>query len=124
MLPAIPAQMATRAGLDVSHASKSITAWREKKPSYKGNLNRICRGTFFITAHFARVVCFSVRSYRAYFLSILGVLVTHLSVGAPPAAEAPLCVFQVLREAICGVDLEGTWCQAGEEDRDEATLVR
>ena len=37
--------------------SKSITAWREKKPSYKGNLNRICRGTFFITAHSARVVC-------------------------------------------------------------------
>ena len=60
-----------------------------------------------------------VRSYRAYFLSIfLGVLVTDLSVGAPPAAEAPPCVFQVLREAICGVDLEGTWCQAGEEDRD------
>ena len=24
---------------------KSITAWREKKPSYKGNLNRVCRGT-------------------------------------------------------------------------------
>ena len=37
--------------------SKSITAWREKKPSYKGNLNRICRGTFFITADIARVVC-------------------------------------------------------------------
>ena len=43
---------------------------------------------------------------------------TDLSVGAPPAAEAPLCVFQVFREAICGVDTEGTWCQAGEEDRD------
>ena len=41
----------------------------------------------------------------------------------PPAAEAPLCVFQVLREAICGEGLEGTRCQAGEEDRDEATLL-
>jgi len=30
---------------------QSITVWREKKPSYKGKLNRICRGTFFITAH-------------------------------------------------------------------------
>ena len=49
---------------------------------------------------------------------------TDLSVGAPPAAEVPLCVFQVLREAICGVDSEGTWCLAGEEDRDEATLLR
>jgi len=36
---------------------------------------------------------------------------------------AILC-FQVLRETICGVDLKGTWCQAGEEDRDEATLLR
>jgi len=77
----------------------------------------------FITAHSARVVCFLVRSYRTYFLSVLGVLVTDLSVGAPPAAEAPPCVFQVLREAIHGVDLEGTWSQAGEEDRDEATLL-
>ena len=54
----------------------------------------------------------------------MGVLVTDLSVGAPPTAEAPPCVFQVPREAIYGVDLEGTWCQAGEEDRDEATLLR
>ena len=66
----------------------------------------------------------TVRSYRAYSLLVLGVLATDLSVGAPPAAKAPLCVFQVLREAICGVDLEGTWCQAGEEDCDEATLLR
>jgi len=29
---------------------QSVTAWREKKPRYKGKLNRICRGTF-ITAH-------------------------------------------------------------------------
>ena len=29
----------------------------------------------------------------------MGVRVTDLSVGAPPAAEAPPCVFQVLREA-------------------------
>jgi len=50
-------------------------------------------------------VCFSVRSYRVYFLSVLGVLVTDLSVEAPPTAEAPPCVFQVLREAICGADL-------------------
>ena len=42
----------------------------------------------------------------------------------PPAAEAPPCVFQVLREDICGVDLKGTWREAGEEDRDEATLLR
>ena len=32
------------------------------------------------------------------FSEFLGVLVADLSVGAPPAAEAPLCVFQVLRE--------------------------
>ena len=70
-------------------------------------------------------MCFSVRSYRAYIsLSFLGVLVADLSVGAPPAVEAPPCVFQVLRKAICGADLEGTWSQAGEEDRDEATLLR
>jgi len=69
-------------------------------------------------------VCFSVRSYRVYFLSVLGVLVTDLSVEAPPTAEAPPCVFQVLREAICGADLEDTWSQAGKEDRDEATLSR
>ena len=69
-------------------------------------------------------MCFSVRSYRAYFLSVLGVLVTDLSVGVPPAAEAPPYVFQVLREAICSADSEGTWSQAGEEDRDEATLLR
>ena len=54
----------------------------------------------------------------------MGVLVIDLSVGAPPAAEVPLCVFQVLREAICGADLEGAWRQAGEEDRDEAMLLR
>jgi len=28
------------------------------------------------------------------------------------------------RETFCGVDLKGTWCQAGEEVRDEATLLR
>jgi len=116
--------MVTRARLDASHASKSITAWREKKPSYKGKLNRIFRGTFFITAHSARVVCFQYDPTEHISLSFLGVLVTDLSVGAPPAAEAPLCAFQVLREATFGVDLEGTWCQAGEEDRDEATLLR
>ena len=115
--------MATRAGLDASHVSKSITAWREKKPSYKGNLNRICRGTSFITADTARVVCLQYGLTEHILSKFLGVLVTDLSVGAPPTAEAPLCVFQVLREAICGVDLEGTWCQAGEEDRDEATLL-
>ena len=67
---------------------------------------------------------FSTVLQSIFSLSFLGVLVTDLSVGAPPAAKAPPCVFQVLREAICGVDLEGTWCQAGEEDRDEATLLR
>jgi len=56
------------------------------------------------------------------FSKFLGVLVTDLSVGAPPTAEAPPCVFQVLRKALCGVDLEDTWCQAGEEVRDEAML--
>ena len=78
----------------------------------------------FITAHSARVVCFQYGPTEHIFSQFLGVLVTDLSVGAPPAVEAPLCVFQVLRKAICGVDLEGTWCQAGEEDRDEATLLR
>ena len=103
--------MATRARLDASHASKSITAWREKKPSYKGNLNRICRGTFFITTDTARVVCLQYGPTKHIFLLVffLGVLVTDLSVGAPPVAEASLCVFQVLREAICCVGLEDTW---------------
>jgi len=86
--------MATRAGLDVSHASKSITAWREKKPSYKGKLNRICKGTFFITAHLLRLCAFSTVLQSIFSLSFLGVLVTDLSVGAPPAAEAPPCVFR------------------------------
>ena len=54
----------------------------------------------------------------------MGVRVTDLSVGAPLAAEAPPCVFQVPREAICGVDMKGTWREDGEEDRDEATLLR
>ena len=67
---------------------------------------------------------FSTVLQSIFSLSFLGALVTDLSVGEPPAAEAPPCVFQVLREAICGVDLEGTWCQVGEEDRDEATLLR
>ena len=66
---------------------------------------------------------FSTVQQSIFSLSFLGVLVTDLSVGAPPAAEAPPWG-QVLREAICGVDLEGTWCQAGEEDRDEATRSR
>ena len=66
---------------------------------------------------------FSTVQQSIFSLSFLGVLVIDLSVGAPPAAEAPPCVFQVLREAICGVDLEGTCCQAGEDDRDEATLL-
>ena len=53
----------------------------------------------------------------------MGVRVTDLSVGAPPDAEASPCVFQVPGEAICGVDLKGAWREAGEEDRDEATLL-
>jgi len=69
-------------------------------------------------------VHFSTVLQSIVFSHFLGVLVIDLSVEAPPAAEAPPCVFQVLREAICGVDLKGTWCQAGEEDRDEATLLR
>jgi len=101
--------MATRARLDASHASKSITAWREKKPSYKGNLNRICRGTFFLRLILLRLCAFSTVIQSIFSLSFSGVLVTDLSVGAPPAAVAPLCVLQVLREAICCVDLEGTW---------------
>ena len=101
--------MPTRAGLDASHASKSITAWREKKPSYKGNLNIICRGTFFIRLILLWLCAFSTVLQSIFSLGFLGVLVTDLSVGAPPAAEAPLCVFQVFREAICCVDLGGTW---------------
>ena len=116
--------MVTRARLDASHASKSITAWREKKPSYKGKLNRICRGTFSLRLILLGLCAFSTVLQSIFSLSFLGVLVTDLSVGAPPAAEAPSCVFQVLREAICGVNLKGTWCQAGEEDCDEATLLR
>jgi len=114
--------MATRAGLDASHASKSITAWRKEKPSYKGNLHRICRGTFSLRLILLGLCAFSTVLQSIFSLSFLGVLVTDLSVGVPPAAVAPLCIFQVLREAVCGVDLEGTWCQAGEKDRDEATL--
>ena len=67
---------------------------------------------------------FSTVLQSIFFSLFLGVLVTVLSVEAPPAAEAPRCVFQVLRGAICGVDLKGTWCQAGEGERDEATLLR
>ena len=88
--------MVTRAGLDASHASKSIMACRERKPSYKGKLNRICRGTFFITADSARVVCLEYGPTEHIFSQFLGVLVTDLSVGAPLAAEVPPCVFQVL----------------------------
>ena len=51
---------------------------------------------------------FSTVLQSIFSLSFLGVLVTDLSVRVPPAAEAPPCVFQVLREAICGVDLEST----------------
>ena len=67
---------------------------------------------------------YSTVPHNIVFSQFLGVLVTDLSVGAPPAAEAPPCVFQVLREALCGVDLEDAWCQAGEEVRDKATLLR
>jgi len=83
--------MATHAGLDASHASKSITAWREKKPSYKGNLNRICRGTFFIQLILLGLCAFSTVLQSIFSLSFLGVLVTDLSVGAPPAAKATVC---------------------------------
>ena len=51
---------------------------------------------------------FSTVLQSIVFSQFLGVLVTDLSVGAPLAAEAPPCVFQVLREAISGVDLKGT----------------
>jgi len=64
--------MVTRVGLDASHASKSITAWREKKPSYKGKLNRICRATFFITAYSARVVCFQYGPTEHIFSQFFG----------------------------------------------------
>ena len=71
-------QMMTRVGLGAtSHPSpdddtcmvgceprvQSVTAWREKKPRYKGKLNRICRGTF-ITAHCFLVECTLVPFYR------------------------------------------------------------
>ena len=46
---------------------QSITAWREKKPSYKGKLNRICRGTFFITAHCLGCVHFSTVLQSIFF---------------------------------------------------------
>ena len=111
------------AGLDASHASKSITAWREKKPSYKGKLNRICRGTFFITTNLLGLCAF-VRSYRAYFLWVFGCSCHWLERrSATDRRGATLC-FQVLWRSFCGVDLKGTWSQAGEEVRDEATLWR
>ena len=119
-----PSPDGARAGLDASHASKSITAWREKKPSYKGKLSRICRGTFSLRLILLGLCVFQYDPTEHISLSFLGVLVTDLSVGAPPAQRHHFVFFQVLREAIFGVDLEGTWCQAGEEDRDEATLLR
>jgi len=69
-------------------------------------------------------VHFSTVLQSIFFSQVLGVLVTDSSVGASPAAEVPHCVFQVLKGAICGLDLKGTWCQAGEGERDEATLLR
>jgi len=56
MLPAIPAQMATRAGLDASHASKSVTAWREKNLAIKVNLTEFAEVRFSLRL-IARVVC-------------------------------------------------------------------
>ena len=91
--------MATRAGLDASHASKSITAWREKKPSYKGKLNRICRGMFSLRLILLGLCAFSTVLQSIFSLS-LGVLVTDLSVGAPPAVEAPPWVFRFPEEAL------------------------
>ena len=88
-----PSQMATRAGLDASHASESITAWREKKPSYKGKLNRICRGTFSLRLILLGLCAFSTVLQSIFSLSF-GCFVTDLSVRAPPAAEAPPCVFR------------------------------
>ena len=67
---------------------------------------------------------FSTVLQSIFFSQFLGVRVTDLSVRAPPTAKAPPCVFQILRETICSVDLKGTWCEAGEKDRDEATLLR
>ena len=49
---------------------QSVTAWREKKPSYKGKLNRICRGTFFITAHCLGLSALYYGSTEYSFLSI------------------------------------------------------
>ena len=73
---------------------QSVTAWREKKPSYKGKLNRICRGTFSLRLIILGWVHFSTVLQSIVFSQFLGVLVTDLSVGAPPAAEAPHCVFR------------------------------
>ena len=47
---------------------------------------------------------FSTVLQSIVFSHFLGVLVTDLSIGVPPATEAPSCVFQVLRETICGVE--------------------
>ena len=61
---------------------------------YKGKLNKICRGTFSLRlialgwAHFSTVL------QSIVFSQFLGVLITDSSVGAPPAAEAPPCVFR------------------------------
>ena len=96
-----------RSGAHVDPLTRQFPAFRST--GRISNLNRICRGTFFIRLILLGLCAFSTVLQSIFSLSFLGVLVTDLSVGAPPAAEAPLCVFQVLREAICCVDLEGTW---------------
>ena len=73
---------------------QSITAWREKKPSYKGKLKRICIGTFSLRLIVLGWVHFSTVLQSIVFSQFFGVLVTDLSVRAPPAAEAPYSVFR------------------------------
>jgi len=113
--------MMTRAGLDARHASKAERPRERRNLVIKVTLTEFAEVRF----HYGSLLglcAFSTVLQSIVFSKFLGVLVPDLRVGAPPAAEAPPSAFQVLREAFCGGDLKGTWSQAGEEVRDEATF--
>jgi len=69
-------------------------------------------------------VHFSTVLQSIVFSQFLGVLITDLSVGPPLAAEAPSCVFRFSERQSVVWTCRARGVKAGEEDRDEASLLR
>ena len=112
--------MATRAGLDASHAPKSITAWREKKPSYKGKLNRICRGTFSLRLILLGLCAFSTVLQSIFSLSFWVFLLLTLASERHRPQRRHLVFSGSLRKLLwCELEghVESSWSKVRDERR-------